>query len=309
MTRSGTMVSMESLHETRLQAGEAATLAKEHGLQQIGVRPPLRRYLRDLWGRRQFIWTMATSNAYVQNRDNYLGQFWSILNPLLWSAVYFLAFGLLLGARGDMDTTAYIAFLTTGMFMFRFISTAMAGGARSITGNISLVRSLHFPRAALPISTALTELVLLLPALLVLCLIVGAAGQGPGWAWLLFPAAVILVALFCIGLTLITSRLVADIRDLSNLMPFFIRILLYTSGVFFAIETFKDRFYDNGAAWLYLIIENQPVAAYLNLVRSTLLDDVALEPRLWILGAGYAAVFIVGGFLYFWRAEERYGRD
>lgn len=309
MTRSGTMVSMESLHETRLQAGEAATLANELGLQQIGVRPPLRRYLRDLWGRRQFIWTMATSNAYVQNRDNYLGQFWSILNPLLWSAVYFLAFGLLLGARGDMDTTAYIAFLTTGMFMFRFISTAMAGGARSITGNISLVRSLHFPRAALPISTALTELVLLLPALLVLCLIVGAAGQGPGWAWLLFPAAVILVALFCIGLTLITSRLVADVRDLSNLMPFFIRILLYTSGVFFAIETFKDRFYDNGAAWLYLIIENQPVAAYLNLVRSTLLDDVALEPRLWILGAGYAAVFIVGGFLYFWRAEERYGRD
>jgi teichoic acid transport system permease protein len=110
-------------------------------------------------------------------------------------------------------------------------------------------------------------------------------------------------------LTLITSRLVADVRDLANLLPFFIRILLYASGVFFSIEKFKDRFYDNGVSWLYLIIENQPVAAYLNLVRSTLLDDVALDPRHWILGAGYAVVFLIGGFLYFWRAEERYGRD
>ena len=300
---------MDTPHETRLQAGEAATLAEEHGLQQIGVRPPLRRYLKDLWDRRQFIWAMSTSNAYVQNRNSYLGQFWNILNPLLWSAVYFLAFGLLLGARGDMDTSSYVAFLTTGMFMFRFISSAMASGAKSISGNISLVRSLHFPRAALPVSTALTELVVLLPAVAVLCLIVVGTGQGPGWGWLLLPAALILMAVFCTGLTLITSRLVADVRDLANLLPFFNRVLLYASGVFFSIEQLKDRFYDNGVGWLYLVFQNQPVAVYLDLARSTLIDDAALDARHWILGTGYAVVFLVGGFLFFWRAEERYGRD
>ena len=48
-----------------------------------------------------------------------------------------------------MYTQTYVAFLVTGVFMFRFISSAMTVGAKSISGNISLVRSLHFPRAAL----------------------------------------------------------------------------------------------------------------------------------------------------------------
>ncbi|HEU4543885.1 MAG TPA: ABC transporter permease [Jiangellaceae bacterium] len=303
------MMTVDTQYISKLRAGEGASLAEELGLQQIGVRPPLRRYLQGLWARRQFAWTMATSNAYARNRNNYLGQLWNILNPLLWSAVYFLAFGVLLGARGGMDTQAYIAFLVTGVFMFRFISAAMTLGAKSISGNISLVRSLHFPRAVLPISTVLTELVVLLPALVVLCLIVLVTGQGPSWAWLLFPLATVLIWMFCTGLALIIARLVADVRDLANLLPFLTRLLLYTSGVFYSIERFKDSFYDNGIGWLYPVAENQPVAVYLTLARSTLLDDASMDGRVWILGVGYALLFLIGGFLFFWRAEERYGRD
>ena len=302
-------MTVDTQYMTRLRAGEGAALADELGLQQIGVRPPLRRSLQALGARRQFTWTMATSHARARNFNNYLGQLWNILNPLLWSAVYFLAFGILLGARGGMDTQTYVAFLVTGVFMFRFISSAMMVGAKSISGNISLVRSLHFPRAVLPISSVLTEVVVLLPALVVLCLIVLVTGQGPSWAWLLFPLATLLIWMFSTGLALIIARLVADVRDLSNLLPFITRLLLYTSGVFYSIERFKDSFYDNGIGWLYPVAENQPVAVYLTLARSTLMDDMSSDGRVWLLGTGYAVLFLICGFLFFWRAEERYGRD
>lgn len=300
---------MDSLYRTKLEAGEAAKLAEEHGLQQIGVRPKLRAYLRALVSRGQFMWTMATSSAYARNRNTYLGQFWNILNPLLWSAVYYLAFGLLLGARGDMDPASYVAFLVIGVFIFRYISACMSSGAKSISGNISLVRSLHFPRAALPISTVLSEFVALIPAFGVMGLIVALTGQGPSWSWLLFPGAAVLIWLFSTGLAMIIARMVADVRDVTNLLPFVTRLLLYLSGVFYSIERFKDAFEENGIGWLYPVAENQPIAVYLNLARATLMDDVPSTPRLWWLGAGYAVLFLVGGFLYFWRAEERYGRD
>jgi teichoic acid transport system permease protein len=293
----------------KLNAGQAAALAEEHGLSRIGARPKLPAYVRSLWSRRQFVASMATSNAYARNRNTYLGQFWNILNPLLWSAVYFLVFGLLLGARGDMDGATYVAFLVTGVFLFRYISSCMSSGAKSISGNISLVRSLHFPRAALPVATVLTEFVILLPALVVLVIIVAATGQGPAWSWALFPVAAVLIWMFSTGLALVIARMIADVRDLTNLLPFITRLLLYTSGVFYSIESLQDRFYTNGVGWLYPIAENQPVAVYLNLARATLMNDVASTPRLWWLGVGYAVVFLVGGFLYFWRAEERYGRD
>lgn len=293
----------------RLKAGDGAALADEYGLSRIGARPRLPSYIRSLWSRRQFVVTLATSNAYARNRNTYLGQFWNILNPLLWSAVYFLVFGLLLGARGDMDGSTYVAFLVTGVFVFRYISSCMSSGAKSISGNISLVRSLHFPRVALPVATVLSEFVILLPGFGVMALIVAVTGQGPAWSWLLFPVAAILILTFSTGLALVIARLVADVRDVTNLLPFVTRLLLYTSGVFYSIESLRDKFTSGGVGWLYPIAENQPVAVYLNLARATLINDVELTERLWWLGTGYAVLFLLVGLLYFWRAEERYGRD
>jgi teichoic acid transport system permease protein len=300
---------MDMHYTAKLQAGGAEALAEEYGLTRIGTRPKLAKYVGSLWSRRQFVVTLATSSAYNRNRNTYLGQLWNILNPLLWSSVYLLVFGLLLGARGDMDSSTYVAFLVIGVFLFRFISSCMTSGAKSISGNISLVRSLHFPRAVLPISAVISEFVILIPALVVLGLIVVATGQGPNWGWILFAPAAALIWTFGVGIAFIIARLVADVRDLANLLPFVTRLLLYTSGVFYSIERFKESFYSNGVGWLYPIAENQPVAVYLNLARSTLMDDVPMQGQVWILATAYAALSLVLGFIFFWRAEERYGRD
>lgn len=94
---------MDTEHASRLQSGEGAALAEQYGQSRIGARLRLGTYLKELWSRRQFIWALSTSNAYARNRDNYLGQLWNILNPLMmWAAVYFFVFGILLGTRRDV---------------------------------------------------------------------------------------------------------------------------------------------------------------------------------------------------------------
>jgi teichoic acid transport system permease protein len=300
---------MKLMPGVQFQAGEAEVLASQHGLHRIGARPKLGGYLKSLWARRQFLWTLATAKAYAQNRDNYLGQLWNIINPLLWSAVYGLVFGLLLNGRQGMSGQQYIPFLVTGVFVFRYMSACMTSGSRAIQGNVSLVRSLNFPRAVLPISVALSEFILLLPGLVVLGIIIIAFGQGPSWTWLAFPAVVALFLAFSIGLSLILARLVVEVRDVANLLPFVTRLLLYTSGVFFAIDRFSDRFEEVGAPWLGTVALYQPFALYLDLSRAALTDFRDFHTLSWPLGVGYAILFLVGGFLFFWRAEERYGRD
>jgi teichoic acid transport system permease protein len=293
----------------RLEAGEAEQLAVEYGLHRIGARPRLIDYVRSLWSRRQFIWTMASSTAYARNRDNYLGQFWNVLNPLLWATVYFLVFGVLLGTRRDVEN--FVAFLIIGVFLFRFVGQSFSVGAKSITGHVSLVRSLHFPRAVLPISTTLAEFIILLPAVAVMCLLVMISGQfydvssSPTWSWLLLVPAIMLLYLFCTGCALIVARLVAEIRDISNLLPFVTRLLFYLSGVFFSIST---RFGD-ALGPLLPYAEHQPVAVYLYLARSAMMPEFNIDGTMWLAGAGWAVLFLVGGFVFFWRAEERYGRD
>lgn len=280
---------------------DAAALAGRYGLRRVGSRLTLRNYIRELWSRRYFITVLATSKAYARNQNNYLGQLWSVLTPLILAGVYYLVFGLLLDTSGNIVN--FVGFLTIGVFMFGFTASSLTAGAKSITGNISLVRALHFPRAVLPISIVLTELATLFPALVVLCGIVLLSGETPTWSWLLFPVAVLVQYAFNTGCVFVAARLVVGSRDLLNVIPMGIRLARYISGVFFPIAHYVG---DHPAGAL---LEYQPIAVYLELARQCLLDEIPLDPVLWAWGVGWAVLFLTVGFLVFWQAEERYGRD
>ena len=123
--------------------------------------------------------------------------------------------------------------------------------------------------------------------------------------WLLLVPAIGLLWMFSTGCAFMVARWVAMTPDLDNLLPHFLRILMYASGVIFSVEQFLSRY-----SWGWLL-EYQPVAVYLYLVRSSILDEPAYppDPTMWLVGAIWAVLFGVVGFLIFWGGEEKYGRD
>lgn len=285
-------------------------LASQYGLHHMGIRPPLREYIKQLRERRHFTWLLAKSKAFAENQSLYLGQLWSILNPIMNATVYIIIFGLMLGTRQGINNVA--AYIVVGTFVFRLFHESVTAGSKSIRGNLNLVRSLHFPRAILPISTAMATLLAALPALLVMMVIVWLTGFLPEmnrvsitWSWFLIIPAVALITLFNVGCSFIIARLVAQSPDVSNLIPFILRFVMYGSGVIFAIERFVTT---DPALWL---MQHQPVAVYLHLARVGLLDEPTVPPdhTMWLWGAGWALLALAIGFFYFWRAEARYGRD
>ncbi|MDM7831755.1 ABC transporter permease [Cellulomonas edaphi] len=291
-------------------ADEMRAIAQASGLRQMGVRPPLTEYVRALWARRAFIRTLGSAKAYARNQGSYLGQLWSVLNPLLNSLVYVFIFGILI--KTTRGTENGIAFIVTGVFIYRFFDSSVTSGANSLKNNMSLVRSVHFPRAALPISTTITELATLGPALVVMCVVSWLSGLLPKqgdvpitWRLLLLPVAVGLMWVFNTGCAFFVARWVAITPDLGNVIPFVLRFVFYASGVLFSV----DHYIKNEA--LAGVLTYQPVAVFLNMARSTVLNEptIPLDPVMWIVGAGWALVAVVFGFLVFWRGEERYGRD
>jgi hypothetical protein len=60
-----------------------------------------------------------------------------------------------------------------------------------------------------------------------------------------------------------------------------------------------------------VVLDCNPAAVYIDLVRYALIDSFTasqLPPHVWAIAAGWALVCGIGGFLYFWQAEEQYGR-
>ncbi|WP_164418025.1 ABC transporter permease [Streptomyces salinarius] len=284
-----------------------ARLAAKYGLSVSGARPSLAEYVRQLWGRRHFILAFSQAKLTAQYSQAKLGQLWQVATPLLNAFVYFAIFGLILDAGRGMPKDVYIPFLVTGVFVFTFTQSSAMAGVRAISGNLGLVRALHFPRASLPISFALQQLQQLLASMIVLFAVVIAFGSYPSLSWLLVLPALVLQFLFNVGLALIVARMGAKTPDLAQLMPFIMRTWLYASGVMFSIRVMLE----DKPAWIADVLQWNPAAVYMDLIRFALIDGYGSEnlpPHVWAVGLGWAVVLAVGGFVYFWKAEERYGR-
>lgn len=276
-----------------------AALAREHGLRKVGGRPPLGRYLQQIWARRHFAVSLARGKTYAKNQGGYLGQLWAIITPLLWAALYWVVFGLLLPVNDSI--ASFATFLTTGIFLIRFLCGALVHAATSIEKNNTLITSLQFPRALIPISSAIADLLSFLPSVLVLFAVAFIDGETLRIEMLLLAPAVLLAFIFAIGLSCITARLVSDLSDLAQLVPFVNRALFYTSGVFFSLERYLD-------GWVQWVMVHQPFAVYLELGRSALVEQFPPDPEMWAWGVGWSVVTCALGFVYFWRAEAKYGR-
>ncbi|MEU7023282.1 ABC transporter permease [Streptomyces sp. NPDC046203] len=282
-------------------------LALRHGLTVSGARPSLPAYARQLWSRRDFITAFATAKLTAQYSQARLGQLWQVTTPLLNAAVYYLIFGVLMNTRQGVPD--YVPFLLTGVFAWTFTSQTIMTGTRAISGNIGLVRALHFPRAGLPLALALQQLQQLLFSLGALAVILFCFGEFPRPSWLLAIPALVCQTLFSAGLALVMARLAAKTPDVAQLMPFLLRTWMYASGVMWSIPHLTAG-RDLPHA-VIVALQCNPAAVYIDLLRFALVDSFhasQLPPHVWPLAAGWAALVFAGGFVYFWKAEETYGR-
>ncbi|WP_189231057.1 ABC transporter permease [Streptomyces flaveolus] len=287
---------------------DLAALAARHGLSVSGARPSLPEYVRQLWARRHFIGAFATAKLTAQYSQAKLGQLWQVMTPLLNAAVYYFIFGVLMNTKRGVED--YVPFLVTGVFVWTFTQSSLMAGTRAISGNLGLVRALHFPRAALPVSFCLQQLQQLLFSMAALAVILLAFGVPPGVSWLLTVPVLVLQFVFNAGMSLIMARLGAKFPDIAQLMPFLLRTWMYGSGVMFSIHHMTGP--DSGLpSWIGTVLQLNPSVVYIDLMRFALIDSFDgsyLPPHVWALAVGWALVAGIGGFVYFWKAEETYGR-
>jgi teichoic acid transport system permease protein len=282
-----------------------SALASRYGLKPAGRRPSLLEYIGQLWRYRHFITAYANARLITAFTNARLGRLWQVLTPLFNAAVYYLIFGIILNTQAGIPN--FISYLCTGLFVFGFTQSVALQGTQAITGNLGLIRALHFPRASLPIAVTLTQFQNLLVSIAVLFGIVIIDGEPVNIQWLLLIPALMLQSLFNVGMALVLARVGAKVTDLKQLLPFVMRTWMYASGVLYSVENFA-RHRPHAVAEVMLA---NPLLVYIELARLALLETapIASPPeRLWLMGAAWAVVVGIGGFVYFWRGEQEYGR-
>jgi len=281
---------------------ESATdIADRYGLVRAGTRPSFGAYLRSLWQRRDFVRALTLAKFHARNSDDRLGVLWNGIRPLIQAGIYGTIFGILLPRSTRPEN--FIAFVVVGVFIFHFMSGSMTAGAKSLIKSLSLIRSVHFPRAIIPISTVGVEALSMIAVLTLMAIIVAATGVNPSPRWLLVIPAFLLCVMFTTGLSLICARITAHIRDFAQLLPHLVRIMFYCSGILYDITRFETH------KRVFEVIKYTPFYNYVTLARQALLGPHYATALNWELAAAWAVLLLPLGLIFFWHAEEKYGRD
>ena len=191
--------------------------------------PPMRDYLRSLWRRRAFISEFARSDLREQNFGSIFGQLWLVLNPLLLSGVYFL----LIYVIGGTSDAIRFGHLTSTLFLFYLVANSLTGGVKAITSGQRLILNTSFPRIMLPVSAVVIAIFKFFPTLVVAFAIHAILGLPYSWQMLwAFPILLIAVVM-SLGMAILISCINVYFRDISSMLPYLTRSLLYLSPILY----------------------------------------------------------------------------
>lgn len=258
-------------------------------------------YLRDMWNRRDFAVALPLEQLKVAHQDRLLGNIWHLFNPLLSGAVYYVIFGVILDTSRNIDH--FVMWLMIGVFSYQLTTTAVVQGARSITGNVGLMRALRFPRALLPISSVLSGLMQFGFQWLILAGGAIISGVGLSSRWFLIPLILVLQTMLNLGLAFIVARMNDLFPDVEQVVPFVFRLLMYASGVMFPVRAFVGP---DSPQYVRLIVEWNPILHILEMYRWAVLGT-----PVEVVGVVHASlvsvVVLIVGFRFFRAGEDRYG--
>jgi teichoic acid transport system permease protein len=271
------------------------------GLRRLDVEQSSANYLRGMWQRREFAIALPVENLRVAHQNTLLGNVWHLFNPLLSVAVFYVIFGVMLNTSRGVDH--FILWLVIGVFTYQLTSTSVTQGARALTGNVGLMRSMRFPRALLPVSSVLAGLFHFGFEVAIMVLVAFASGVGPSTRWLVFPLILALQSTLNLGGAFVTARLNDTFSDVEQLIPFVFRLLMYLSGVMFPIRSFVK---EDTPQLVKVFIDWNPLINILEMYRWALLGT-SVDPRGIVNTVIVALVLLVFGFRFFRAGEPRYG--
>lgn len=241
----------------------------------------------------EFFWVFTWRNIRLQYSSFWLGIFWGIVQPLLMSAIFYIALNKSIG----VDTPHYFIFIYSGFIFWSVFSGSLSQAYICFLQNDGMVKKIFFPRYLLPLTFLAAKLIDLLIALCILIAIFLISGFDihPGWFlfYTLLGAAQLL--LITAGFNLLFSVICVRFRGFQVVYPFVGQALFFTSSVIYDVSLSIE------IEWLQPFFEYNPISIILATFRLGIFHEEVQAMSLLISTAYAVAIYLLG---YAWFKRE-----
>ena len=214
----------------------------------------------------------------------FLGYIWWVLEPLLYVAVFYVVFEVILQNRQEN----FLVFLMCGKLVFIWFSKSINQASRSIVAAKGLIGKIDIPKAFFPLASIHEGLYKQASVFLLLFVVLWGNGYGLTASWLWLLPLLIVSYLMIVAASLIGSFLVCLAFDFSMLISLGMIFLMFTSGVFWDVRSLAEP------AMTEAVLTLNPLAFVLDGYRQALLHDAApAAGHLALIGLGSLLVVVV----------------
>jgi len=186
--------------------------------------------VRELYSYREIILNLVRKELKVKYTASVLGAVWSLLNPIVFLAVFTFVSKVLQGGIQD-----YPVFLMAGLLAWTLFSVGLNAGAQSVIANANLVKKVYFPREILPLATVGVALFDFFLQSIVFFTVLLAFGYGfrLDLVWL-YPIAFAALMLFTVAITFWVSALNVRYRDIQHLIGLALLVWFWLTPIVYA---------------------------------------------------------------------------
>ncbi|HET9393784.1 MAG TPA: ABC transporter permease [Candidatus Rubrimentiphilum sp.] len=227
------------------------------------------------------MYELVLRDLRLRYRGSLLGFGWTLLNPLLFMAIYTLVFSIYL----RVNVPHYPAFLLAGIVPWGWLAGAMSQGTSAIIDGRMYVGKTLLPTEILVIVPVISNGVNFLFSLPILFLFAILLHVHLGLSLIMLPVVILIQFAIVLGLVMLTATFNVFYRDLQQLILYVLTLLFYLTPIFYTPSFVPEQYQ-------YLIVWN-PFAALIGCYHAIFYSGTF--PTLYDLTVSSVFAFVILG--------------
>ncbi|MDA8087384.1 MAG: ABC transporter permease [Nitrospiraceae bacterium] len=232
----------------------------------------------------------------VRYKNSFLGYLWSVLNPLAFAFVFFVAFQVVM----KIHMKDYVLFLIAGLFPWQNFTNSINASPMVFLMNSTLIKKVNFPRHILALTLVLHDSVHFVLSIPVILFFMFVYHRVPSlslvWG---VPALLSVQILMTYGIALFLASLNLFFRDLERLTTILTTALFYFTPVIYSETMVPDKY--------RVLLKLNPFAMLMISWRNLFLNG-SINPVYAGAALGYGILFFCLGYFFYsklaWKFAE-----
>jgi lipopolysaccharide transport system permease protein len=252
----------------------------------------------------ELLGNFTVRNLKLKYQGSFLGFMWSLITPLMQMMIYTVVFSVIIRVKVDWP---FAVFLLTAQLPWLFFSNCLMMGAGSVIEHGNLIKKVNFNKALLPLATVASNLINFAITLLVLGVFLTLYKIPVTQQIILLVPAILILSVFALGLTFITSALAVFFRDIFHILEVVLLLWFWSVPIVYPLSLLDDV--SSNWHWVQRLYRLNPMVNILELFRHTFLYQQWPTLRTVGYSAASALVSLVVGYWIFKKVSPNFVRE